>query len=239
MKNNLNKLTHQKGEHRLSDVEPSSEPMFLTMPRGSLNQVMFNLFTVFLILAALAFPYTIKGASFHVPDLSGLIGNNSKAETTTNLSDDKPEIGSEVVEDDTSASVETPSGNVGADSSGSDSINKSPVASTPTGLASPVGEAAVSETESESVTMPSLSGPNSDSGSKDVYPRISIVSSDLASIGHDPKDNSLYVEFNSGGVYRYADVPVKVYEGLMKAESHGEFFNQNIKNAGFAIEKIE
>lgn len=59
--------------------------------------------------------------------------------------------------------------------------------------------------------------------------REAVQSSVLVSVGYE--DGVLEVEFVGGAVYRYADVPVAVYEGLMAAESHGTFFNEHVRNA--------
>jgi hypothetical protein len=56
-----------------------------------------------------------------------------------------------------------------------------------------------------------------------------VDSSVLASVGHD--HGVLEVEFTSGALYRYANVPVAVYEALMAAESHGTFFNEHVRDA--------
>ncbi len=60
--------------------------------------------------------------------------------------------------------------------------------------------------------------------------RTPVSSSDLRSVGYDPQTQTLEIEFNSGGVYRYFHVPTNVYEGLMNAGSHGMYFHQNVKN---------
>ena len=59
--------------------------------------------------------------------------------------------------------------------------------------------------------------------------RQSLASSDLASVGYDKETKILEIEFNSGGVYQYFEVPEYIYEGLLYASSHGKYFNQNIK----------
>jgi hypothetical protein len=41
---------------------------------------------------------------------------------------------------------------------------------------------------------------------------------------------TLEVEFNSGAVYQYTDVPQGEYEGLMGSGSKGIYLNTNIKN---------
>ena len=56
-----------------------------------------------------------------------------------------------------------------------------------------------------------------------------ISSSDLASVGYE--NGSLYVRFNSGGLYVYSGVPESIYSGLMNASSHGKYFHAYIKNS--------
>jgi hypothetical protein len=60
--------------------------------------------------------------------------------------------------------------------------------------------------------------------------RQNVSSSDIKSIGYDRESHILEIEFHSGGIYQYFNVPVVVYENLMSASSHGEFFHQNIKD---------
>ena len=40
----------------------------------------------------------------------------------------------------------------------------------------------------------------------------------------------LTIEFNSGGIYEYYNVPRSEYIGLMNAGSHGRYFHVYIKN---------
>lgn len=56
-----------------------------------------------------------------------------------------------------------------------------------------------------------------------------VSSSNIRSIGYD--NGTLEVEFNSGGIYQYKNVPQNLYTGLMTASSHGSYFAQNIKNS--------
>lgn len=51
----------------------------------------------------------------------------------------------------------------------------------------------------------------------------------LASIGYDPDDQVLEVEFlDSGDIYQYFDVSQESYEELMHADSHGEYMQKYI-----------
>lgn len=59
--------------------------------------------------------------------------------------------------------------------------------------------------------------------------RAQVSSSSLASVGYDPAAALLEIEFLSGAVYRYADVPDRVYRALMAAESKGRYFSQHIR----------
>lgn len=68
--------------------------------------------------------------------------------------------------------------------------------------------------------------------------RQSVESSNLASVGYDAENEILEIEFNHGGVYQYFDVPKNVYEELMSASSHGQYFDRNIKKEGYEFQKI-
>jgi len=59
--------------------------------------------------------------------------------------------------------------------------------------------------------------------------RTSITSSNIRSIGYDLQSATLEVEFTSGDVYQYFNVPEHLYRGLMGASSHGQFLNDYIK----------
>lgn len=61
--------------------------------------------------------------------------------------------------------------------------------------------------------------------------RIPVKSSNLHSVGYNVFTGTLEIAFRKGGVYEYADVPIAVYEGLMKAQSPGQFFHVFIRYA--------
>jgi hypothetical protein len=69
--------------------------------------------------------------------------------------------------------------------------------------------------------------------------RVQVDSSSLASVGYDPATETLEVEFTSGTVYQYSNVPAEVYEELMAAESHGAYFAQNIRNGGYRYRRVQ
>jgi KTSC domain len=57
-----------------------------------------------------------------------------------------------------------------------------------------------------------------------------VSSSNLNSVGYNPSQTILEIEFNNGAVYQYFDVPQNVYASLMGASSHGKYFHANIQN---------
>ena len=62
-----------------------------------------------------------------------------------------------------------------------------------------------------------------------IMERQSVSSSNIASIGYDANSQTLEVEFKSGRIYQYYNVPLSEYNGLMNASSHGKYLNQYIK----------
>lgn len=68
--------------------------------------------------------------------------------------------------------------------------------------------------------------------------RIPVVSSELASVGYDAATNTLEVEFKTGSVYDYSNVPEDIYTGLMSAPSHGKYFNEFIKQGGYSFRRV-
>lgn len=59
--------------------------------------------------------------------------------------------------------------------------------------------------------------------------RRSVSSSSVASVGYDPKTQTLELEFHSGSVYEYSEVPPEVFQGLMEAPSKGRYFANEIR----------
>lgn len=68
--------------------------------------------------------------------------------------------------------------------------------------------------------------------------RVSVSSSNIASIGYDASRRVLEIEFLNGSVYQYSSVPESLYNGLMNASSHGSYFDSHIKKGGFAYRRI-
>ena len=57
--------------------------------------------------------------------------------------------------------------------------------------------------------------------------RLSVESSAIRSIGF--KNGVLEIEFNSGSIYQYFDIPDAIYSDFMSAESKGRFFHKYIR----------
>lgn len=58
-----------------------------------------------------------------------------------------------------------------------------------------------------------------------------VASTNIASIGYDEASETLEVEFASGSVYQYYNVPAHLHEQMMMAGSKGQFLNAYIRNA--------
>lgn len=57
-----------------------------------------------------------------------------------------------------------------------------------------------------------------------------VESSSIASIGFRQRDKTLEIEFRSGAVYRYRNVPEEIFKEMMDAPSKGRFFSTRIRN---------
>lgn len=58
---------------------------------------------------------------------------------------------------------------------------------------------------------------------------VAVESSTIVSVGYDPTQGLLQLEFCSGAVYHYFRVPVGVHEALLEAPSKGSYFNRAIR----------
>jgi hypothetical protein len=58
--------------------------------------------------------------------------------------------------------------------------------------------------------------------------RLPVKSSNIKSIGRS-ENSIMEVEFSTGTVYQYKDLPKEVYDAFMNAESKGKFFATNIR----------
>jgi hypothetical protein len=68
--------------------------------------------------------------------------------------------------------------------------------------------------------------------------RILVDSSNLVAVGYDKASEVLEVEFRTGSVYHYLEVPDEKYQGLMSAVSKGKYFHDHIINQ-YDFEEVE
>jgi len=66
-----------------------------------------------------------------------------------------------------------------------------------------------------------------------------LQSSSLRSLGYDPEQQILEVEFSSGALYRYEAVPPEVVQALLEADSLGRHFNQVFKPQHYRYWRID
>lgn len=67
--------------------------------------------------------------------------------------------------------------------------------------------------------------------------RTNVDSTSLSAVGYEPETGTLEIEFNSGSVYQYFNVPEEIYLNLLEAESKGRFFQTDIRNI-YAYEMV-
>ena len=54
-------------------------------------------------------------------------------------------------------------------------------------------------------------------------------SSQVKAFGYDAASKTLQLEFNSGGIYQYHDVPASTFDSMKECESVGKFLGTEIK----------
>jgi hypothetical protein len=60
--------------------------------------------------------------------------------------------------------------------------------------------------------------------------RMKVLSSIIRTVGYDEQTRLLEVEFNDKKVGRFINIPPETYDRMMKAQSVGKFFIQNIRD---------
>jgi hypothetical protein len=71
---------------------------------------------------------------------------------------------------------------------------------------------------------------DSRAGSRLAIERTRVESSAIASLGYEAQRGILEIEFSSGMVYQYFDVPPDVYRQALAATSKGQWFNEAIRD---------
>ena len=65
--------------------------------------------------------------------------------------------------------------------------------------------------------------------------RAAVESTTMRSVGYDPAERILEIEFATGMIYRYLEVPAGVFDELMQAASKGRYFNHEIRENYLAL----
>lgn len=68
--------------------------------------------------------------------------------------------------------------------------------------------------------------------------RQEVLSTSLASVGYDANSRTLEIEFRSGAVYHYHNVPYRVAQSLAQAQSTGGYFTRAVRNV-FSYNRVE
>jgi hypothetical protein len=66
---------------------------------------------------------------------------------------------------------------------------------------------------------------------------IAVESTTLTTVAYDADRQLLQLEFHDRAAYQYFDVPVDVFEGLVRASSKGSYFNRSIRDR-FAYARV-
>ena len=64
-----------------------------------------------------------------------------------------------------------------------------------------------------------------------------VVSSNIKSIGHCGRSETLEIEYLDGGVYQYDQVTAGIHQELMQARSKGQYMHAHIKGR-FSYRKV-
>jgi KTSC domain len=65
--------------------------------------------------------------------------------------------------------------------------------------------------------------------------RTAVESSSIASVGYARESKTLEIEFRSGSIYQYREVPEAVFKAFSAAQSKGQFFSRQIRGKYFHV----
>lgn len=65
-----------------------------------------------------------------------------------------------------------------------------------------------------------------------------VVSSNLRGVDYDEINSTLDVTFTNGYVYRYYNVPISKYYGLLNAYSKGSYLHNYIIDGGYRYKRL-
>ncbi len=66
---------------------------------------------------------------------------------------------------------------------------------------------------------------------------VQVRSSAISAVAYEDSDLTLYVEFTSGEIYKYDNVPRAIYNSLIQAASIGRYFIRYIRDV-YACDKV-
>ena len=69
---------------------------------------------------------------------------------------------------------------------------------------------------------------------------VPVSSSQVASVGYNEEKKILRVKYVSGGIYDYHDVPARIFDEMLQAESVGKYMHQHVtyKGSKFSYKKV-
>jgi hypothetical protein len=65
-----------------------------------------------------------------------------------------------------------------------------------------------------------------------------VKSTNIAAVGYDAPGRELVIKFHTGATYKYFNVPLAVYQSILKAKSKGRAFHTLVIQAKYPYEKI-
>lgn len=68
--------------------------------------------------------------------------------------------------------------------------------------------------------------------------RIPVESTDVVSIGYEEDTRTMEVQFQTGAVYVYYEVPQDFFEQFLTAPSKGKFVNYVLKRSSYAYDRV-
>ena len=68
--------------------------------------------------------------------------------------------------------------------------------------------------------------------------RVPVQSSIIFAIGYDPETRTMEIDFKTGAVYQYEQVPPELHKDFMESSSKGTFFHFNFKKGKFPYKKL-
>jgi len=58
-----------------------------------------------------------------------------------------------------------------------------------------------------------------------------VNASNIRSVGYDPRNRVLEIEFSNGGIYQYSGVAEEIHRRLMNSPSPGSYFRDQIEES--------